>query len=343
MKVLFRVDASPEIGFGHAMRCLALANAVQDAGGRSVFLMSQGGPQMSGRFARQNIVWSLLVTEGCTSADARETVAASRRSGSDWVVADGYGFDAAYQRILVDEGVRLMILDDGGRIGSYHSNLILDQNESSPKTPYITANGRPARLLIGARYSLVREEFQSDAKPVSREVRNVMVTMGGGSDHGIAANIVRAFSGAGQEDVRLTVVTGIQNPQSRVLQSLQSERIDVLAQVEDMPELMKKADLAITAAGSICWEYCAMGVPMLIFVTDDNQESVARPLVEAGAAVRLGPWCIGRSARDLVDAMRQLRLDAAGRQAMAEKGRRMIDGQGARRVVGVLQAMTDED
>ena len=55
-----------------------------------------------------------------------------------------------------------------------------------------------------------------------------------------------------------------------------------------MPQLMAWADLAVSAAGTTCWELAFMGLPMLLVVLADNQRPNATCLDELGVAGNLG-------------------------------------------------------
>jgi spore coat polysaccharide biosynthesis predicted glycosyltransferase SpsG len=113
-------------------------------------------------------------------------------------------------------------------------------------------------------------------------------------------------------------------------------RISLQSNVADMAEIMSHSDIAVSAGGSTCWELAFIGVPNIIIVLAENQESVARSLDEQGVAVNLG----GYSSVDqgmLRHIIAKLMHDPAARMSMSEKGRRLVDGRGAERVTAILR------
>ena len=102
-----------------------------------------------------------------------------------------------------------------------------------------------------------------------------------------------------------------------------------------MPELMAWADVAVSGAGSTCWEMCLLQLPMLLIDLADNQKPIAGALGEMGAAVHLG------AADDVTEeeiAKRVASLLASGtdRASLSKCCGQLVDGRGAERVLSEL-------
>src|SRR5437667_346563 len=117
MQVIFRVDASPVIGTGHVMRCLALAQACRRSGGSAIFGSAEITPALDTRLTGEGFQSVRLSTAPGSVEDATNTVAVALEHNASWVVADSYNFGTDYQHAIKAAGLRLLLLDDYGHGG----------------------------------------------------------------------------------------------------------------------------------------------------------------------------------------------------------------------------------
>lgn len=327
--ILFRVDASPAFGSGHAMRCLALAEAWLRTRESALFVSAcEAFPAVTA----VGIETVAIAAEAGSEADAQATIALAREHGADWIAVDGYQFPAEYQRALKASGCRVLVIDDHGQAGEYAADLVLDQNATADAARY---SGRAAgtRLLLGSRFVLLRGNFlrwRDWRRPVPDRASRILVTFGGADPVNATAKVVQAL--AGLPDVEIVAAVGPHN--FHPLPELPNVRY--IRGVSDLSELMTACDLAISAAGSTCWELAYLQTPMLVLSIADNQRPVAAALAANGAAGNLG-WHADVSTEHILAAASELIDDAARRRAMGAAGRAMIDGDGAARVVVQLQ------
>ena len=73
-------------------------------------------------------------------------------------MVDGYQFRINYQRALKAAGVRVLVVDDGGRCRDYSADLVLDQGLDSSEDQYRNREAY-TRLMLGTRYVMLRREF----------------------------------------------------------------------------------------------------------------------------------------------------------------------------------------
>ena len=339
MELLLRTDASESIGTGHVMRCLALAQAWKQSGGSATFAMSACPPSLCNRLRDEGMEILSIAARRASADDAREAARLAIELDAKWVVLDGYEFDADYQRTLRESPLCALVVDDEGRAPRFDANVLLNHNAYA--TPQLYANNAPhARLALGGRYALLRSEFDPWRlwrREIPEHARRILVTTGGSDPHNAAGKILDGLELLSSREMELTLVIGPACAHSEELElAAAALSARVVHDVRHMPELMAWAHVAITAAGSTCWEMAFMGLPALTLVIADNQEKIARCLSERGAALSLGR-AENLEPRAVAEALARLLDDPLERTTLSRAGRRLIDGRGAARVVELMR------
>jgi UDP-2,4-diacetamido-2,4,6-trideoxy-beta-L-altropyranose hydrolase len=337
--LLIRCDASVAIGTGHAMRCLALAQAWQDSGGRAVFAVAEATTAVEERLQRESMGVTRLKAEPGSADDLQQTIALARGKQASWIVVDGYRFGADYQSGLKYAVLKVLFIDDNGHAEHYSSNLVLNQNAYANDELY-RSREHATKLLLGPRFALLRREF-SAWRGWKRETpviaRKVLVTMGGSDPDNFTSKVVDGLSAITAENLQIRVLAGGSNPHIASLEELAGgeNSIQVVRDATDMPEQMSWADLAVAGAGSTCLEICFMGLPALLIDLAENQTPIANELARRGTARHLGS--LKTVTPDLVAAeTRRVLASEAERRTMSQRGRELVDGAGAGRVVREL-------
>jgi len=348
--LLIRADADAHIGTGHVMRCLGLAQAWQQDGGSVAFAVVRriATPLEERLRADACGVHSLEALPG-SNEDAVQTVWLARELRSAAVVLDGYEFDADYQRCLKAAGLRVLCIDDNGHATHYAADWVLNQNIHA--NPALYPSREPyTRLLLGTAYVLLRREFarwRGWVRIIPPHVRRVLVALGGGDAENVTLKVTQALQElvgkrrdlSGIPAMEAQVVVGGANPHWQSLKAALQGRpgaIRLVRHVKDMPGMMAWADLAVTAGGSTCWEVAFLGLPSCVLVSAENQVASVARLHGEGVAQSLG-WASGCSADRLIGALEGLVDDPDRRRDMSERGRSLVDGRGAERVVGMVR------
>lgn len=337
--LLIRADASAEIGAGHVMRCIALAQAWAERGGRPVFLMHRPGDALVWRIREEGFGYEPLSADPAANADAEETQQVARRIGAAWCVVDGYAFGQGYLNRL-SRSVRVLRIDDY-------------QSEAEPAAACtLNPNYDPALLTAagdgffsGAAYTLLRRPY-SRLREVPRtyrlEPREVLLTFGGSDPSGLTLKSIDALLALEGTNLHLSVVVGALNPRVSEVEAACSGRgaavegsVTFAASDAEMAALMKRADLCLIAAGNTLWEAMSAGLPILSYAYTPYQQALLRHLDTEGCVRYLGAVDAFDAAR-LQSEVLGLLAAAPERARLGTAARRLIDGRGADRVVDRL-------
>jgi UDP-2,4-diacetamido-2,4,6-trideoxy-beta-L-altropyranose hydrolase len=338
MNTVFRVDASPEIGTGHLLRCLALSQALGEEAADVSFVTRTTNAILLDRIAKCSV--DVIPLEAAEApADAAFTASVAEREGAQWIVTDGYAFDTDYQRRLRTTKSRILCIDDIAAC-HYVSDAVLNHGlHAEGRLSYSTEP--ETRLLLGPRYALLRQEFASAGNPPPREPSadgiRILLTMGGSDPHACTLRCLRAIE-ALRLPVEMRVVLGpgfAQREEVRRLASASRYPVEVFFAVEDMVAHMRWADACITAGGTTCLELCRVGVPMAAGAIAENQVPIAASVEALSLGIDLG-WLPSATPRELAARLEPWLADAEALREASRRASRLVDGRGVARVAEAL-------
>ncbi|NJO53472.1 MAG: UDP-2,4-diacetamido-2,4,6-trideoxy-beta-L-altropyranose hydrolase [Bacteroidales bacterium] len=281
-RAIFRADASPKIGGGHVMRCLALADGLAEAGWDCCFAVTgqtlETVPAITSAHRH-------VFLKGPARREVAELEALVGRV--ELLVLDHYERDVDYEKACRQVADVLLVLEDLPHRW-HEADALLDQTLGRDASEYRARVPDGCRLMLGPSYALLRSMFANgrDASLSRRDgtLSRILVTMGYSDPRDLTTLALQAI-GAAQCDVEVDVVLGGVSPNiSRVRKAIGTLDICVRLHLDttEMARLMQEADLAIGASGVTSWERCVLGVPTLAVITAENQRTIATRLRPRG-------------------------------------------------------------
>lgn len=317
--MVVRADAALEIGTGHVMRCLTLANSLRENGAKVSFICREHPGNLIDFIKKKKYeVYILPHTDDvCTNTDkeiiseeelrnirwlgatqlkdAKECELILKNIKPDWLVVDHYSIDYLWHNYLRNYTKEIMVIDDLAN-RRFNCNLLLDQTYGRQAKDYKSLVPEKCQLLIGSGYALLRSEFAelrnySVSRRKNPELKRILITLGGVDKDNVTSNILEVINNCDLPDYCcITIVMGATAPWINEVREHASSlkwSTEVLVNVSDMAQLMADSDLAIGAAGASSWERCCLGLPSLMVVLASNQNDIAYNLENAGCAIRI--------------------------------------------------------
>jgi UDP-2,4-diacetamido-2,4,6-trideoxy-beta-L-altropyranose hydrolase len=340
VEFLFRADASPSMGTGHIMRCLTMAEALHDLGHRCHFVAAELTVSAAQRLAGEGAVIHRI--EARNETDAVVTCALARSVGAAAAIVDGYQFDEAWRRSLKSLNLPVLTFLDHRDSVPLHADIVVSA-AGNAGDPQGRAAAPAAQWLFGPACILLRRELRRALvlPPLKMSDRTTLLVTFGGTDPAcLTLPTVAALVTHLGSTVPLDVVIGGGVPGATAIGAEVAALGGEIRVHLDSPELgtlMRRAGLAVSAAGGTIGELAAFGVPAVIAVVAENQEMGARAAAADG-------WChavdarMGRPADRLAAEALTLWADPRARAEMAGVARGLVDGGGTERVVAALLA-----
>lgn len=291
MNIVIRTDASVEIGTGHVMRCLTLANKLINNGAEVIFIC-RDLPGNSISYIRNQGIKVVILKDNYTFTSQK--FLQSFKHKPDLLIVDQYELDFNWESVMRPFVKKIMVIDDLAN-RKHDCDLLLDQNYLlNYRNRYKGLVPIECKQLLGPNYLLLRDEFKKSKRSMkfnSGKVKNILVFFGGSDPTNETEKTILALEEIiDLYEFCLHVVVGKSNPNKEKIESLCNKLNNTYfyCQVNNISELMVNADLAIGAAGTTTWERCYLSLPSIVIVIAENQIEIAKSVADKEAIINLG-------------------------------------------------------
>jgi UDP-2,4-diacetamido-2,4,6-trideoxy-beta-L-altropyranose hydrolase len=362
MNIVFRTDASLQIGTGHVMRCLTLADALQANGYQCSFVCREFPGNLIAQIRQRGFsVCALPAPNEVTieneesldvkqnyaawlgqdwATDASQTAKCVGGKWVDWLIVDHYAIDMQWEQLLRNICCKLMVIDDLAN-RPHDCDLLLDQNLGRDSNDYCRLLPKDCVVLAGPMFALLGSDFTAFREASLRhrappKLRHLLITMGGVDQVDATGKVLEALQECPLPvDMHITVVMGPHAPWLERVQKLAKHMMwptEVKINVKNMAQLMSESDLAIGAGGSTSWERCCLGLPTVLVVLAENQRKGAAALERSGSVMLINSIeKISNSLRILLGLITTKSLLRLSQNCLL-----ITDGRGAHRVIDNL-------
>ncbi len=256
-KVIFRVDANPEIGLGHLTRCLALAEMIIEDF-ECVFAIFL--PKLEVVEQIRSIKSSVMFL-----SDEFIDVFTSLLTGNEIVILDGYNFTESDQKKIKEKNCKLVFIDD---LNAQHffADVVINHNLTANAAKY--SKEENTQVYTGSEYILLRKDFLTKIARIhnkKNEFSKVLICLGGADKDNLSLKLCTMLSDYIKIE-KINVLVGSAYPFD------ENELITINAKInvhrnlsaEKIVKLMEETDFAIVSASGIAYECASVNLPFIV-------------------------------------------------------------------------------
>ena len=259
-KIYFRTDAGPDIGYGHYIRSLALADMLKQDFDCTMFTQTPTEYQI-------NEAKDVCPIVALPSDNTKFDKFLEYLHGDEIVVLDNYFFTTDYQKAIKAKGCKLVCIDD-----MHDKHYVADAVINHGAATLEDFDGeRYTRYCLGSEYALLRRPFLEHEE--GKHEKGVYVVCFGGSD---PYNLTAKYINLLVKTKKVSKIYAIVGDGYQYLDTIVHDpNIQVLKNqtAKQMATILQEAEAIICSASSICMEAMACGTKVYAGWYVENQKA----------------------------------------------------------------------
>ncbi len=285
-KILFRCDGSLEIGLGHIVRCMALANELKGNHNCNVFFAHREGQlgidivkrEFSEVFYYNSTIDYKKWLSGCIEQNKIEVLVLDTRDDMDVTILKYLKNKYDLLIVDIDDPEEKRLLAD---IAFYPPLLQLNDMDWGEFR---------GKLFTGWEYVILRDDFNHKYPRKRNIIPNILIAMGGTDPTNMTQFVVQALNKI-EEKFVVTILLGPGYAFSDELREyLQNVKFyfEIFVDPVNIIEPMVKSDLAIISFGQTAYELAALSIPAIYICHSIDHLKSSELFVNHGIGISLG-------------------------------------------------------
>lgn len=346
---IFRTDGGNNIGMGHVMRCIAVAQELRKREIDCFFALKNWEERIVKTINAYNFI-PVKIEEESLQNECENILKIASKSNASMIWTD-LSYDgmlsnrslyAHYLKEMQASGIYVISFDGFtddclSKSEKISSDMVIIPYLDAEKGQYLLEEH--TKLLAGLPYFVFRGEFRNLAgtrKKIRKKAKNILITMGGADGDNVALKVIKALNALKQKDLNVRCLVGSQSSQLEIKRLKKNNIvIEILNTSNSMANLMIWADVAVIGSGLTKYETGMVGTPSLVVSLNNHHAAISDQFSRKGTILHAG---IGSAIfeEDLCRKLRILIEDHVLRKAMSDKGQKMMDGKGIDRILNEI-------
>ena len=278
--VIFRADAGLDIGYGHFIRSLALADMLKESF-ECVFVT-----QTPSNYQKKEISKVCKLIE-LPSDNRKFKLFLNIIRGNEIVVLDNYFFTADYQKRIKERGCDVVCIDDL-HDKHYFADIVI--NYACDKIGLFSVEPY-TQCFLGLEWMLLRNPFlhAQGLNYKKSDTENLVLCFGGADIHNLTDRMIVSFINK-YKDIQINAIIG--DHYSSTLSEKIKSKVNFYKNIpsEKLISLFKHCTFTVLSASTICLEALACGAKTITGYCNESQKEFYHYLVSQKYVIGLGNW-----------------------------------------------------
>tara|TARA_Y100000741_G_scaffold363116_1_gene350594 strand:- start:470 stop:1519 length:1050 start_codon:yes stop_codon:yes gene_type:complete len=342
MKIVIRVDANPDLGYGHISRCINLAKEFKNKFNCQIyFLMASCNKFYTNKIKNHNFKINLINSSKFVDQknDSLKSNKFLKELKPDLLILDHYKLGIYWENSVKKNVKKLLVIDDLKR--KHNCNFFIDQNFSSlfKKKIFNKILNRNAKILIGPKYSLIDKKYSilKNKKKKLKKTKNILINFGSYDINNLTCKVLKYILTIKYFDYKIKIIVEKNFKFLQMLQNLSknNKSIKIYSNLNSLDQITFQSDICFGAGGINNIERICLEKINYVVSTSANQIENCRTLNKKQYIFYIGHFSKINN-KTLKKKISKIIFQNNKIKLIKRKISKLVDGKGSLRVVDFI-------